>query len=87
MYWLVKEAIICDGILHVNLFRYFKIPYIICIFLQNLFTMNILDLVVFTIFASDPPEQNDLSMHFLATNRSGQVAMNNWNRQVFPLVY
>jgi hypothetical protein len=37
------ENIICDGILHVNMFHYFKIPYFTCNFLQNLPTMNILD--------------------------------------------
>jgi len=37
------ENIICDGILHVNMFHYFKIPYFTCTFLQNLPTMNILD--------------------------------------------
>ena len=40
------ETIICDGILHVNIFHYFKIPYITCIyFLHNLLTMSILDLI------------------------------------------
>jgi hypothetical protein len=37
------ENIICDGILHVNMFHYFKIPYFTCKILQNLPTMNILD--------------------------------------------
>jgi hypothetical protein len=37
------ENIICDGILHVNMFHYFKIPYFTCTFLQDLPTMNILD--------------------------------------------
>jgi hypothetical protein len=37
------ENIICDGILHVNMFHCFKIPYFTCNFLQNLPTMNILD--------------------------------------------
>jgi hypothetical protein len=33
------ENIICDGILHVNMFHYFKIPYFTCIFFTK-FTYN-----------------------------------------------
>jgi hypothetical protein len=33
------ENIICDGILHVNMFHYFKIPYFTCTFFTN-FTYN-----------------------------------------------
>jgi hypothetical protein len=43
------ENIICDGILHVNMFHYFKIPYLHVHFLQNLTTMNILDLIFYRI--------------------------------------
>jgi hypothetical protein len=54
------KIIICDDILHVNMFHYFKIPYFTCTFLQNLSTMNILDHVFIarcsTIFASELPE-------------------------------
>ena len=28
----IKEVIICDGILHVNMFHYYRTPYIICTF-------------------------------------------------------
>ena len=56
------ENIICDGILHVNMFHYFKIPYITCTFKKKLSIMNILDLilshVVFKIFASAPQAHN-----------------------------
>ena len=37
------ENIICDGILHINMFHYFKIPYFTCNCFTNLPTMNILD--------------------------------------------
>ena len=37
------EKIRCDGILHVIVFQYFKIPYIICTFFAKLPIMNILD--------------------------------------------
>jgi hypothetical protein len=37
------ENIICDGILHVNMFHYLKIPILHVHFLQNLPTINILD--------------------------------------------
>ena len=58
----MKDAIICDNTLHVNMFHYFKTPILyVRFFLQNLSIMNILDLVflshVFsTIFAKDPLE-------------------------------
>ena len=37
----------CDGILHVNMFHYFRTLYYMYIFLQNSSTMNILDLVLY----------------------------------------
>ena len=59
------ENILCVCILHVNMFHYFKIPYITCtFFLQNLPAMNILDLIYFLshvvskFFASAPPWDN-----------------------------
>jgi hypothetical protein len=41
----IKKAIRCDGILHVNMFHYFKTPYIICMFLQYFPTLTTLDLI------------------------------------------
>jgi hypothetical protein len=42
------ENFICDNILHVNMFHYFKIPlFYVYNFLQNLPTMNILDLIFY----------------------------------------
>ena len=56
------ENILCDGILHVNIFHYFKIPYIICTFATKFnyneyFRPYFLSHVVSTIFTSDPPPQ------------------------------
>jgi len=56
-----RENIICDGILHVNMFHYFKIPYFTCTFFSK-FIYNeyigpyFLSHVVSKIFASEPPE-------------------------------
>jgi hypothetical protein len=55
------ENIICDGILHVNMFHYFKIPYFMCTFFTK-FTYNeyigpcFFNARCSTIFASDIPE-------------------------------
>ena len=35
LFYLEKKTILCDGILHVNMFHYFKIPYNICTFFSN----------------------------------------------------
>ena len=43
----MKEATICDDILHVNMFHYFKTPMLYVCFLQNLSTMNVLDLILY----------------------------------------
>ena len=56
------ENIICDGILHVNMFHFFKIPYFTCTFFTK-FIYNeyigpyFLSHVVSKIFASEPPEE------------------------------
>jgi hypothetical protein len=55
------ENIICDGVLHVNMFRYFKIPYFTCNFFTN-FTYNeyigpyFLSHIVLRFSPSDLPE-------------------------------
>jgi hypothetical protein len=57
------ENIICDGILHVNMFHCFKIPYFTCIFFTK-FTYNeyigpyFLSHVVLRFFASELPESS-----------------------------
>jgi hypothetical protein len=59
----LAENIICDGILHVNMFHYSKIPYFTCTFFTK-FTYNeyigpyFLSHVVLRFFASDLPEVN-----------------------------
>ena len=65
----MKEAIICDDILHVNMFHYFENPlYYMYTFLQNLSTMNILDLIFFISrcfydFCQWPPGQLLFNLH------------------------
>jgi hypothetical protein len=55
------ENIICDGILHVNMFHYFKIPYFTCKFFTK-FIYNkyigpyFLSHIVSKNVASEPPE-------------------------------
>ena len=44
---------IYDSILHVNMFHYFKIPYLHVIILQNFPTMNILDPIFYRTFFYD----------------------------------
>jgi hypothetical protein len=59
----MPEKIICDGILHVNMFHYFKIPYFTCKVFTK-FTYNeyigpyFLSHVVLRFSPSDLPEQN-----------------------------
>ena len=58
----IKDAIICDGILHVIVFHYLKTPYIVCTFfakfIYNEYTeAYFLSHVVSTIFAVPPKTQ------------------------------
>ena len=62
MYWLCKEAIICDGILHVNMLHYLKTPilyvqfFALFIYIKYIRSYSLLH-VVSKIFASAPPPQ------------------------------
>jgi hypothetical protein len=64
------ENIICDGILHVNMFHYSKIPYFTCTIFTK-FTYNeyigpyFLSHVVLRFFASDLPESFVLESSFI----------------------
>jgi hypothetical protein len=64
------ENIICDGVLHVNMFHYFKIPHFICKCFTK-FTYNeyigpfFLSHVVLRFLPSDLPGMKPLSSYFL----------------------
>jgi hypothetical protein len=72
------ENIICDGILHVNMFHYFKIPYFTCNFFTK-WTYNeyigpyFLSHVVLRFSPSDLPEWISLSRSLARTRRSGSI--------------
>ena len=55
------ENIICDDVLHVNMFHYFKTPYITCtffykIYLQWIYCTLVLSHIVSRIFCQCPPQ-------------------------------
>jgi hypothetical protein len=72
------ENIICDGILHWNMFHYFKIPYFKCFFFYKIYLQWIYWTLFFiarcsTIFASELPESQ--------IHRSPQLQV---NHECFP---
>jgi hypothetical protein len=75
------ENIICHGILHVNMFHYFKIPYFICTFFIKFYLQWIYWTLFFiarcsTILASELPE--DLTRN-MAENESGNELNLRWH--------